>query len=158
MGRLGPALAVLIALAGSLITAVPLAGGEGAASGCRADYTKTDWGGGFTAGITLTNLGDAWASWTLTYSYSGSQKLTRGWSGRWAQTGKDITVRNEDGNGSVGANGRVTIGGQFTYLGINTVPGAFAINGVTCTGTTSGPASTVMSTASSGAVPTSCAV
>src|SRR4051812_38775887 len=46
MGRLGPVLAVLIALTGSLITAVPLAGNEGAAGGCRADYTQKEGGAG----------------------------------------------------------------------------------------------------------------
>src|SRR4051812_21543184 len=101
MGRLRPVLALLITLAGSLIAVVPLADGMEAATGCTAVYTNNDWGAGFTAGITLTNLGDAWTSWTLTYSYSGSQKLTNGWSGKWSQTGKDIAVQNETWNGSV---------------------------------------------------------
>src|SRR4051794_4915467 len=73
----------------------------GAATSCKATYTKSDWGAGFTTSITLTNLGDAWTNWKLTYSYAGNQTLTNGWSAKWSQSGKDVTVTSEAWNGPV---------------------------------------------------------
>src|SRR3989442_369873 len=54
-----------------------------AATQCTVTYAKNDWGSGFTANITIKNLGDALSSWKLTYSYTGNQTLTSGWSGTW---------------------------------------------------------------------------
>jgi hypothetical protein len=105
-----------------------------AATGCSATYTKNDWGSGFTANITIKNLGDALSNWTLTYAYSGNQTLTSGWSGTWSQSGKNITVTNASWNGALAANASTTIGAQFTYSGTNTDPTSFAVNGTTCTG------------------------
>ncbi|GAA3192574.1 glycoside hydrolase family 48 protein [Actinocorallia longicatena] len=104
-----------------------------AAPYCKAEYTKNDWGSGFTAGIKITNLsGVAWTAWTLKYSYAGSQALSGGWNGKWSQSGKDVTVVNESWNGSVGAGASVSPGGQFTYTGTNTDPTAFSVNGIAC--------------------------
>jgi endoglucanase len=155
MGRLRPALAVLTALAASMIAVVPLASGAGAATGCKVAYTKSDWGAGFTSNITVTNLGDAWTSWTLKYSYAGNQTLTNGWSAKWSQSGKDVTVANEGWNGPVATNGTVTFGGQFTYSGTNVDPTAFTVNGVACNGVTPTPTvtPTVTPTTPSGAAP-----
>ncbi|MFI9568971.1 cellulose binding domain-containing protein, partial [Streptomyces rishiriensis] len=49
---------------------------------CSVDYKTNDWGSGFTADVTLTNRGtDAVNGWTLTYAYTGNQKLSNGWNG-----------------------------------------------------------------------------
>ncbi|HEY2578209.1 MAG TPA: cellulose binding domain-containing protein, partial [Streptosporangiaceae bacterium] len=54
---------------------------------CSAAYSvPTDWGTGFTAAITVTNTGTtAITGWTLTYTYTGNQALTQGWSANWSQ-------------------------------------------------------------------------
>ena len=102
---LAAAVVSLTASSGVMILAGTSAG---AATACKVDYTKSDWGAGFTSNITVTNLGDAWTSWTLKYSYAGNQTLTNGWSAKWSQSGKDVTVANEAWNGSVATNATVT--------------------------------------------------
>jgi endoglucanase len=97
---------------------------------CSAAYSVTsDWGTGFTAAITVTDNGtSAITGWTLTYSYTGNQALTQGWSGNWSQSGKTVTVTNASYNGSLAAGASTQIGANFSYTGTNTAPAS-----VTCT-------------------------
>jgi cellulase/cellobiase CelA1 len=64
------------------------------AASCSAAYSvQGDWGTGFTASITVTNTGTAaLTGWSLSYSYTGNQQLTQGWSGAWSQAGETVTV------------------------------------------------------------------
>ncbi|GAA2154876.1 glycoside hydrolase family 48 protein [Actinomadura napierensis] len=110
-----------------------------AAASCKVAYSKNDWGSGFTASIDITNQGDALNGWKLTYSYGGDQKLASGWSGRWSQSGKDVTVQNESWNGTLASGATVNAGAQFTYSGTNTDPTAFSLNGVRCNQGTGAP-------------------
>ncbi|MEU5879538.1 cellulase family glycosylhydrolase [Spirillospora sp. NPDC047279] len=131
LGLVGPLIAVLAA-AGLPLADVPTAH---AAVTCEADYTKNDWGTGFTASITLTNQGTTPLNgWELTYSYAGNQKLAHGWNGRWSQTGTAVTVLNESWNATVAAGASVQVGANFGYSGANTDPTAFTLNGVACDG------------------------
>ncbi|MGW5231028.1 glycoside hydrolase family 48 protein [Streptomyces nodosus] len=108
---------------------------QAAAVQCSVDYKTNDWGSGFTTDVTITNRGtDALNGWTLTYAYSGNQTLSNGWNGSWSQSGKNITVKNVDWNGTIAAGAAVTTGAQFSYSGTNTAPTSFAVNGTTCTG------------------------
>ncbi|WP_241562467.1 glycoside hydrolase family 48 protein [Streptomyces hoynatensis] len=106
---------------------------QAAAFACDVDYSANDWGSGFTANLTIHNTGTSPTSnWTLTYAYSGNQQLQQGWSGRWSQSGKNITVTNESYNGTIAAGGSVSMGANFSYSGSNTAPTSFSVNGVTC--------------------------
>src|SRR6266496_494223 len=98
-----------------LTTAVMALGASpaSAAPACRVDYTVNDWGGGFTANLTINNLGDAFTNWTLTFTWPGDQRIT---------------------NGSIGNGSSTTVGFNGSYSGTNTAPTAFAINGTACTG------------------------
>ncbi|MFJ3822000.1 glycoside hydrolase family 48 protein [Streptomyces nodosus] len=108
---------------------------QAAAVQCSVDYKTNDWGSGFTTDVTITNRGtDTLNGWTLTYAYSGNQTLSNGWNGSWSQSGKNITVKNVDWNGTIAAGAAVTTGAQFSYSGTNTAPTSFAVNGTTCTG------------------------
>ncbi|MBB4794718.1 hypothetical protein BJY54_005330 [Streptomyces nodosus] len=108
---------------------------QAAAVQCSVDYKTNDWGSGFTTDVTITNRGtDTLNGWTLTYAYSGNQTLSNGWNGSWSQSGKNITVKNVDWNGTIAAGAAVTAGAQFSYSGTNTAPTSFAVNGTTCTG------------------------
>ena len=119
---------------------------------CSVDYKTNDWGTGFTADLTLTNRGtDAISGWTLTYAYTGNQKLVSGWNGTWSQSGTSVTVQNASYNGTIAAGAAVSTGAQFSYTGSNTAPAAFAINGTTCTGAHQPPI-TVLTSPSAGAV------
>src|SRR5271156_274381 len=93
-----------------------------AGGSCSAAYSvTTDWGSGFTAAITVTDNGTtAITGWTLTYSYTGNQTLSNGWSGNWSQSGKTITVTNASYNGSLAAGANTQLGANFTYTGTNT--------------------------------------
>ena len=59
-----------------------------AAAGCRVSYAVTSqWPSGFQGGLTVTNLGDPLATWTIGFAFPDpNQKITQGWSGRWSQT------------------------------------------------------------------------
>ncbi|XRQ14585.1 cellulase family glycosylhydrolase [Actinomadura welshii] len=138
----GPRTSAVAALTGALLAAGSLVTGAGQALGdaadaavaCEVDYTTNDWGGGFTAALTITNLGSPLDGWTLTYSYTGDQRLTNGWNGRWSQSGGTVTVSNESWNGSLGTGASVDVGAQFAYSGTNTAPAGFAVNGTACDG------------------------
>lgn len=159
--RLKSAIAAVSAAAlvsmGVVAIAATTAATAAAAAGCTATYANTnDWGSGFGAGVTITNLGAAWSSWTLTYSYPGNQTLQSGWNGSWAQTGKDVTVSSLSWNGAVATGGTVTPAANFGYSGTNVNPAVFAVNGVVCTGTvsTTPPTTTPSTTGSSSATST----
>ena len=126
--------------------AVALAGAPpaSAATGCSVAYSvSSQWDTGFGVAITITNLGSPLTSWTLGYSYAGNQQLAQGWNGTWSQTGHNVTVTNASWNGSLATNGSVQIGANFSYSGTNTSPTAFTLNGVACTGQTTGGGGTI---------------
>ncbi|MFF7769044.1 glycoside hydrolase family 48 protein [Streptomyces massasporeus] len=119
---------------------------------CSVDYKANDWGSGFTVDLTLTNRGTAAIDgWTLTYGYSGNQKLANGWNGSWSQAGQTITVKNAPYNGTIAAGGAVSTGAQFSYSGSNTAPTDFAVNGTRCVGAHQPPI-TVLTSPAAGAV------
>ncbi|MFF9602316.1 glycoside hydrolase family 48 protein [Streptomyces sp. NPDC014684] len=119
---------------------------------CSVDYKTNDWGSGFTADLTITNRGTAAIDgWTLTYGYSGNQKLSNGWNGSWSQSGQTVTVKNASYNGTIAAGAAVSTGAQFTYSGANTAPASFAVNGTTCAGAHQPPV-TVLTSPAAGAV------
>ncbi|MGW4436130.1 glycoside hydrolase family 48 protein [Streptomyces sp. NPDC004596] len=119
---------------------------------CSVDYKTNDWGSGFTADLTITNRGTAAIDgWTLTYGYTGNQKLSNGWNGSWSQSGQTVTVKNASYNGTIAAGAAVSTGAQFTYSGTNTAPASFAVNGTTCAGAHQPPV-TVLTSPAAGAV------
>ncbi|WP_432133888.1 MULTISPECIES: glycoside hydrolase family 48 protein [unclassified Streptomyces] len=125
---------------------------QAAALQCSVDYKTNDWGSGFTADLTLTNRGtDSINGWTLTYGYTGNQRLSNGWNGTWSQSGSQITVRNAPYNGTIAAGAAVSTGAQFTYSGTNAAPTSFAINGTPCVGAHQPPI-TVLTSPAPGAV------
>ncbi|MET8907094.1 cellulose binding domain-containing protein [Micromonospora sp. NPDC004551] len=122
-------------LAGALTTVTAAA----AATGCRADYRITNqWGGGFGADVTVTNLGDPVNGWTLTWAFAAGQQVTQSWNATVTQSGAQVTARDAGYNAALGTGGTATFGfnGSWNDAG-NPTPSAFALNGVTCTGTTS---------------------
>ncbi|WP_243716983.1 glycoside hydrolase family 48 protein [Actinomadura darangshiensis] len=128
--------ATLTLLCGGLGVMAPA---HAAAAACKVVYKKTDWGSGFTASIDITNQGDALDGWKLAYSYAGNQKLSSGWSGKWSQSGQQVTVENENWNRTLAGGTSVSVGGQFTYSGTNADPTAFSLNGTPCNQSTSAP-------------------
>ncbi|HEY1178416.1 MAG TPA: cellulose-binding domain-containing protein, partial [Phytomonospora sp.] len=127
-------LIVAVAVAG-LLSRVPAAGA--AAPGCRADYrVASQWDGGFTAEVTVANLGDPVNGWSLTWTFPSGQRVTQAWNATVVQNGTAATAAGVDWNRSIPTGGAVSFGFNASWSGQNAVPAAFALNGVTCTGGT----------------------
>ncbi|MFC0704987.1 cellulose binding domain-containing protein [Cellulomonas uda] len=115
-----------------------------AATGCRVDYVvPSQWNGGFTANVKVTNLGDAVSSWLLTWTFPAGQTVTQAWNTSLTQSGATVSARNASYNGSLGTGASAEIGFNGTSGAANPSPTTFALNGTTCTGSTTGtPTST----------------
>ncbi len=129
-----------------------------AASGCQVSYTTNSWPDGFTASISVTNLGSPVTNWTLTFALPGNEAVSQGWSANYSQSGQNVTATNVSYNGSLGTNGNTSIGFNGSYSG-GSFPGnptSFTLNGTTCTGTVSpSPTPTPTSSPSPSPSPTS---
>lgn len=109
-----------------------------AAVACTVDYVDNNWGGGgFGASLKVTNKGDAWTNWTLTFTLPGNEKVAQGWSADWTQSGQNVTAKSLSWNGAL-SNGQSTdIGFNGSYTGTYAgKPTSFTVNGVTCNGGT----------------------
>jgi polyvinyl alcohol dehydrogenase (cytochrome) len=125
---------------GALVAAVGAALSAHAATvGCSVTYSVTSqWPGGFGANVSVTNLGDPVASWTLTWSYAAGQQVTQAWNATVTQSGSVVTAHNTAYNGAVATNGTVTFGFNGSWTGSNPVPATFTLNGSVCTGRVTG--------------------
>ena len=105
-------------------------GGGGNSAGCSATYTvSSDWGSGFNADVTVKNTGTtAISSWKVTWTWSGSQRITSMWNATYTQNGSAVTAVNAAHNGSVPAGGS-------TSFGFGGEPGGGAVPSLTCTAT-----------------------
>jgi hypothetical protein len=155
--RRHPLLAAALALA-SVTAGVVTATAAQAAAGCRVTYSVTSqWQGGFGASVNLTNLGDPINGWQLTWSFGAGQTITQLWNGSVSQSGAQVTVTNAGYNGSLATGASASFGFNGSWTGSNPVPASFAVNGVTCTGSTepTTPPTTPPSTPPGGALPSS---
>jgi hypothetical protein len=143
--RWRPALALGAAVSLLLSAFVATGAPASAAVQCQVDYAKSDWGSGFTANITIRNLGDAVNGWTLRYSYAGNQQLQNGWNGTWTQSGQSVTVSNASWNGSLATGASTTTNANFGYSGTNSDPTNFSINNVACNGANAAPTVSITS-------------
>ncbi|MEV6692045.1 cellulase family glycosylhydrolase [Micromonospora sp. NPDC051196] len=111
-----------------------------AATGCSVTYTTNSWSGGFTASVTVTNLGAAVNNWTLGFSFPDSgQRLTQGWSATWSQSGSAVTAQSASWNGALATGASTNIGFNGSFTGNNPSPTSFTLNGTVCTGSTTTP-------------------
>ena len=111
------------------------AGAAHAAAGCRVVYSApSQWPGGFTANVDLTNLGDPLNGWRLTWTFPSGQRVTQAWNATVTAAGNDVTAANVSYNAALGTNQTVSFGFNGSWSGSNTPPTSFALNGGTCTG------------------------
>ncbi|EFD65498.1 secreted cellulase [Streptomyces lividans TK24] len=123
----------MVAGASGTALAAHSASAGAAAAACTVDYqVQNDWGSGFTAAVTVTNNGAATSSWSLGWTYAGSQKVTNSWNAKVTQSGAAVTAANESYNGTLSTGGSASFGFQGTYSGSNAIPATFTLNGVTC--------------------------
>jgi cellulase/cellobiase CelA1 len=105
-------------------------------STCKVAYTvQTQWTGGFTANVTITNTGSSSLNgWTLIFAFpDASQRVSQGWSATWSQSGQQITATSLSWNSSLAAGASTGIGFNGSFSSSNPVPTSFALNGATCT-------------------------
>ncbi|MFE9954147.1 glycoside hydrolase family 6 protein [Micromonospora sp. NPDC005299] len=130
-----------VLVAGGLVT-LPVTAAQ-AATQCSVDYTTSDWPGGFTATVTIRNLGDPLSSWNLGFTFpNSSQRVQQGWSAKWSQSGQNVTAQNESYNGSLGTGASTSIGFNGAWSGSNPKPAQFTLNGTVCNGGTTNPTPT----------------
>ena len=156
-----------VAIAGTAAVAAVAAGTVAAvnayaAAGCRVDYAiASQWGGGFGANVTITNLGDPVNGWTLTWSYTAGQTITQAWNATVTQSGANVSATNVSYNGSIATNATTSFGFNGSWNNSsNPVPTSFALNGTACTGSTTTPTSAAPVTSAppvTSAAPTSAA-
>ncbi|WP_309115395.1 non-reducing end alpha-L-arabinofuranosidase family hydrolase [Saccharothrix sp.] len=143
------ALAPVAAL--SVLTAVSAP--ASAAPGCSVAYTSpSQWQGGFTANVVITNVGDAVDGWTLTWSFAAGQRVTQAWNADVTQSGAQVTAKNVSYNRSIPTGGKVEFGFNGSWTGSNPAPEAFSLNGTPCTGGVI-PTSTTTTTTTTGTPP-----
>jgi hypothetical protein len=128
---------VSAAAAALAATAIAWAPAAHAAAACRVDYTVySQWPGGFTTGVRITNLGDPVTGWTLSFTFPDpGQRVVNGWSATWSQSGPSVTAQSVPWNGSLNPNASTLIGFNGAWSGANPLPAGFALNDVPCTGT-----------------------
>ena len=126
-------------MAGGLITTADAY----AAAGCRVNYAVTaQWPGGFTANVEVTNLGDPLNGWSLVWTFTSGQRITQIWNATHTQPADIVTATNVSYNAVIATNGTVSFGFNGSWSDNNPVPASFALNGVTCTGSTGPPSPT----------------
>lgn len=155
------------ALAAACLTATTATSAQ-AAAGCQVTYTvSSQWPGGFTANVAVTNLGDAVTSWSLSWTFGAGQTIQQLWNGKDTQSGAAVTVSNASYNGTIPTGGSTNFGFNGAWTGSNPVPTSFSLNGTPCTGavgsgtgatptttTTPTPTTTATSTPTGTATPT----
>jgi len=121
-----------LAVTGVVVTA----GSAQAAVGCRVGYAVTaQWPGGFTANVTLTNLGDPLTSWTVTWTFGAGQTVSQAWNAAITQSGSSVRAANVSYNGNLATNASTSFGFNGTWNNSsNPAPTGFAVNGVACAG------------------------
>ena len=95
--------------------------------------TTSEWAGGFTANVTITNNSTtAINGWTLKYTFPGDQKITNSWNATQTQSGEAVSAVNMSYNAAISPGGNTSFGFQGTWTSSDAPPTSFTLNGVTC--------------------------
>lgn len=138
---------LLLAAASAITTAAAVTAAvvaHAAAAGCQVGYAVgSQWSGGFSANVSVTNLGDPINGWTLRWSYTAGQTVTQAWNASVTQSGTAVTATNVSYNAAIPTNGNASFGFNGSWNGSsNPAPASFSLNGVTCTGAVATPSAT----------------
>jgi hypothetical protein len=121
---------------GASAVAAGMMSAHAATSGCQVTYAvASQWQGGFSANVSVTNLGDPVTSWALKWSYTAGQTVTQAWNATVTQSGSQVTATNVSYNGAIATGGSASFGFNGSWTSSNPEPASFTLNGTTCTGT-----------------------
>ncbi|GAA2565293.1 cellulose-binding domain-containing protein [Winogradskya consettensis] len=132
-------LGVTLAAAATVLAAGYATAPAFAVTACDVAWATNSWSTGFTADIKLTNNAAPLTSWSLTWTFPGSQQITSGWNAGVTQSGRAVTATNVAWNGSLGTGASASFGVQGTSTGSFTTPTDFAVNGISCSGAAPSP-------------------
>ncbi|MFE1467586.1 rhamnogalacturonan lyase family protein [Nocardiopsis dassonvillei] len=136
--RRGACLATALAT-GAALAAVAI-GPASAAAGCEVAYTvQNQWNDGFTAAVSVTNLGDPVDGWTLEWDFTAGERVTSGWNGEFSGSGNRVSVADTGWNAAIATGASVSFGFNGSHGGTPEVPDSFTLNGTVCTGGTEEP-------------------
>lgn len=101
---------------------------------CTVTYAVGNrWSDGFTGNVTIRNTGTtAVTGWTLGFDLGAGQRLAGGWHGRWAQSGRAVTVTDMGWNARITAGESVTVGFSGTSKAGDPSPAGFRLNEAAC--------------------------
>lgn len=105
-------------------------------TGCHVAYTKqSEWQGGFTAAISITNTGQvADDGWKLTFIFAIGQQTGNVWGASATQTGQAVTLVNLPWDATIAPGATIdAVGMTGTWTTSDAAPTGFAVNGVACT-------------------------
>ncbi|WP_176728966.1 polysaccharide lyase family protein [Thermogemmatispora onikobensis] len=119
---------------GSTASPTPTPTAASSGSTCRVSYSVTSqWPGGFTASITLTNSGTTTINgWTLTFVFSAGQTVTQGWNATFSQQGSQVSASSLSYNATLAPGASTTLGFNGTWTTTNPAPASFTLNGQSC--------------------------
>ena len=102
------------------------------ANGCAVTYKITNsWDTGFNTDVIIRNYTSAVINtWTLTWTFTGTQAITSLWNAKFDQAGATVSVKNESWNGQILINSSASFG--FSATGSSAVPATFVLNGTRC--------------------------
>jgi len=97
---------------------------------CTVSYAlRSAVDGRSSTAVTIRNTGSAPVSaWRLSFTLPDEQRLVRGWTDRWQQSGHSVQALG----GILPAGGVVATGFDAAYRGVTSLPAAFALNGTAC--------------------------
>ena len=132
--------AALLTAGAAMLAAAPAQ----AAIGCQATLTPTaQWPGGFTATVTVKNVGDPLDGWTVGWDFDGDARVTNAWNATLiSQSGGAVTVKDAGYNARVGSGQEISFGFQGTRGDGTLSASDFEVNGVKCNGATPDPTPT----------------
>jgi hypothetical protein len=107
-------------------------GGTGTGS-CTVAYTKSEWQGGLTANVAVTNTGStAVNGWTLAFGFPGDTRVGNAWNAAVTQDGSKVSATNLSYNGTIAPGATVSFGFQGTWTGNDANPTGFTLNSTSC--------------------------
>ncbi|MDS0526292.1 cellulose-binding domain-containing protein [Clostridium sp. SHJSY1] len=93
-----------------------------------------DWGSGATIHLTIKNNSSTPINgWKLSWTLPNNQSITDMWNGTYTKSGSTINVTSDNYHNYIAANGGTqTLVYNINYIGSNTKPTNFMLNGTPC--------------------------